>query len=161
MRKLHIGLDQESGKIVTSLLTTDGVGDETALPELTANIETSVSRVLADGAYDGIDVFNTLTDAFGSDVEVIIPPPKNGVVGLYDARDAHITSIAEIGRMAWQKATGYNDRALVEAQIGRWKQVIGDALKSRNIDTQITEIRTATKVLNRMTGLGRAAFERA
>ena len=62
--------------------------------------------------------------------------------------------------MAWQTATGYNDRALVEAQIGRWKQVIGDTLKSRNIDTQITEIRTATRVLNRMTSLSRAAFER-
>lgn len=159
-RKLHIGLDLESGEIVASLLTTDDVGDETALPQLMADIQTKVSRVLADGAYDGIGVFNTLTDAFGPDVEVIIPPPKNGVVGLYDTRDAHIISIAEIGRMAWQTATGYNDRALVEAQIGRWKLIIGDTLKSRNIDTQITEIRTATKVLNRMTGLGRAAFER-
>ena len=159
-RKLHIGLDQRSGEIVASLLTTDGVGDETALPELTANIETKVARVLADGAYDGIGVFNTLIDAFGSDVEVVIPPPKNGVVGLYDTRDAHITRIAEIGRMAWQTATGYNDRALVEAQIGRWKQVIGDTLKARNINTQITETRIATNVLNRMTGLGRAAFER-
>ena len=127
---------------------------------MTANIETTVSRVLADGAYDGIDVFNTLTDAFGSDVEVIIPPPKNGVVGLYDTRDAHITSIAEVGRMAWQTATGYNDRALVEAQIGRWKLIIGDALKSRNIERQITETRIATQVLNRMTSLGRADFER-
>ena len=159
-RKLHIGLDRESGEIVASLLTTDDIGDETALPELIANIESKVSRVLADGAYDGRDVFNALTDAFGSDVEVIIPPPKNGAIGLYDARDAHLRSIAENGRMSWQKATGYNDRALVEAQIGRWKQVIGDTLKARNINTQISEIRTATKVLDRMTGLGRAAFER-
>ena len=127
---------------------------------MTANIETTVSRVLADRAYDGIDVFNALTDVFGHDVEVIIPPPKNGVVGLYDTRNAHLRSIAENGRMAWQKTTGYNDRALVEAQIGRWKQVIGDALKARTIDTQITEIRTATKVLNRMKSLGRTAFVR-
>ena len=62
--------------------------------------------------------------------------------------------------MAWQTATGYNDRALVEAQIGRWKQVIGDTLKSRNIERQITETCIATQVLNRMTSLGRADFER-
>jgi hypothetical protein len=29
------------------------------------------------------------------------------------------------------KASGYNKRAKVEASIGRWKQVIGDGLRSR------------------------------
>jgi len=158
-RKLHIGLDPNSGDIVASLLTTDEVGDETALPDLITEIDVKVSRFLADGAYDGSGVFNTLKAAFGPDVEVIIPPPKSAATGLYDQRDAHIESIAELGRMGWQKATAYNDRALVEAQIGRWKTVIGDALKSRKIDTQVTEVQIGTKALNRMTSLGRAAFE--
>ena len=30
--------------------------------------------------------------------------------------------------MGWQRASGYNWRALVEADIGRYKRVIGDAL---------------------------------
>lgn len=159
-RKLHIGLDRDSGDIVASLLTTDQVGDETALPNLVSGLDVNVSRVLADGAYDGIGVFNALTDAFGPDVEVIIPPPKTAVSGLYDQRDAHIRTIDERGRIAWQVETDYNFRALVEAQIGRWKTVIGDALKSRNINTQATEIQIGTKALNRMTSLGRADFER-
>ena len=159
-RKLHIGLDQDSGEIIASLLTTDQVGDETALLDLIAGLDGPVTRVLADGAYDGSGVFNTLTGAFGPDLEVIIPPPKSAVPGLYDQRDAHIKTIDERGRMTWQAETGYNFRALVEAQIGRWKTVIGDALKSRNIDTQITEIHIAAKALNRMTSLGRATFER-
>jgi hypothetical protein len=33
--------------------------------------------------------------------------------------------------MGWQQASGYNWRALVEADIGRYKRVIGDALRSR------------------------------
>jgi hypothetical protein len=33
--------------------------------------------------------------------------------------------------MGWQRASGYNWRALVEADIGRYKRVIGDALRSR------------------------------
>jgi hypothetical protein len=33
--------------------------------------------------------------------------------------------IAERGRTAWQKASGYNVRAKVEASIGRYKRVIG------------------------------------
>ena len=39
--------------------------------------------------------------------------------------------IAEHGRAALQKASGYNIRAGVEATIGRFKQVIGDGLRSR------------------------------
>ena len=45
--------------------------------------------------------------------------------------DRHLQLIAERGRMGWQKASGYNLRALVEADIGRWKRVIGEALHCR------------------------------
>ena len=159
-RKLHIGYDPGSGETVASLLTTDHVGDETALPELIDGLDLPVARVLADGAYDGTGVLDCLTEAFGTNVEIIIPPPKTAVLGLNGQRDAHIEHIATHGRMAWQSETGYNSRALVEAQIGRRKSVIGPGLKSREFDRQVTESMIATKALNRMTALGRAVFER-
>ena len=159
-RKLHIGYDPVSGETVASLLTTDHVGDETALPELIAGIETPVARFLADGAYDGSAVMDCLDEAFGEEVEVIIPPPRTAVMGLNDRRDAHIEHIAEHGRMAWQSETGYNSRALVEAQIGRRKTVIGPGLTAREMSRQITETKITTKSLNRMTRLGRAVFRR-
>ena len=62
--------------------------------------------------------------------------------------------------MAWQKQAGYNQRSKVEAQIGRWQQVIGPKLHSRNFEVQKTEIQIAKNVLNRMTADGRAIFER-
>ena len=34
--------------------------------------------------------------------------------------DGHIRNIAARGRRGWQAASGYNRRALVEAQIGRY-----------------------------------------
>jgi len=52
-RKLHIGLDLATGKIICSDLTLDNVGDTTALPKLLDQINAPVSRFLADGAYDG------------------------------------------------------------------------------------------------------------
>jgi hypothetical protein len=55
---------------------------ETALPELIAVIENPVARVLADGAYDGAGVSNCLTEAFGTDVEITIPPPITAVLGV-------------------------------------------------------------------------------
>ena len=62
--------------------------------------------------------------------------------------------------MKWQIEAGYNQRSLVESQIGRWKLVIGNRLQARDFDTQIAEAQIASKALNRMTALGRAAYER-
>jgi hypothetical protein len=70
-------------------------------------------------------------------------------------RDMHLQLIAERGRMAWQKASGYNRRALVEADISRYKRVIGDALRSDTDDRQATEVAIAVGVLNRMLEPGR------
>jgi hypothetical protein len=57
--------------------------------------------------------------------------------------------------MAWQKASGYNWRALVEADISRYKRVIGDALRSQTDARQATEVVIAVRALNRMLELGR------
>ena len=70
-------------------------------------------------------------------------------------RDKHLQLIAERGRMGWQKVSGYNWRALVEADISRYKRVIGGALRSRTDARQATEIAVAVSVLNRMLELGR------
>lgn len=159
-RKLHIGFDPECGELVTSCLTTEHVGDPGALTDLLAGVAGPVRRFIGDGAYDGAPTAATIRRAFGPDVELIIPPPKNSVLGACAARNAHLEMIAEGGRMAWQKATGYGQRSRGEAQIGRYKQVIGPDLRSRKMETQTTETRIAVKALNRMTRLGRAIYER-
>ena len=88
-------------------------------------------------------------------------PPRAGAV-LSDSaetaptqRDRHLQQIAQTGQMSWQCDSGYNLRALVEAQIGRFKQVIGDALRSHGDEAQATEIAVAVEILNRMLDLGR------
>ena len=88
-------------------------------------------------------------------------PPRSGAVPSDAAetaptqRDRHIEAIAEHGRMGWQKASGYNWRALVEADIARFKRVIGDGLRSHTDGRQATEVAIAVQVLNRMLALGR------
>ena len=71
-------------------------------------------------------------------------------------RDQHILEIEERGRDALAKASGYNRRSKVEASIGRYKRVIGDALKSRADDRRKAEVAIAVKALNRMRELGQA-----
>ena len=57
--------------------------------------------------------------------------------------------------MGWQKASGYNRRALAEAAMSRYERVIGDALRSRTDGRQATEVAIGAHVLNRMLELGR------
>ena len=158
-RKIHIGFDPASGQIVTSSLTTGHVDDEAALPELCATRH-PVNRFLGDGAYDGAPSEAVIRDAFGPEVEIVVPPPSDAIRGDSSMRNAHIAYIEEHGRIAWQKTTGYNERSRVEAQIGRYKSVIGRRLQSRNLETQQTETAIGVKSLNRMTRTGRAAYER-
>ncbi|WP_027690660.1 IS5 family transposase, partial [Rhizobium leguminosarum] len=164
-RKLHLGLNLVSGEIVCSDLTTDDVGDPTALPDLLGQIDAPVARFVADGAYDGAPTRDLLAERFGEIVAVIIPPPRTAVASPQSVlgqfvRDRHIAEIQTSGRMAWQKSTGYNQRSRVETQVGRWKAVIGPKLKARHFDNQKTEAKIGVRVLNQMTELGRPECKR-
>src|SRR3954466_11485514 len=76
------------------------------------------------------------------------------------ARDRHLQHIADHGRRAWQRASGYTKRARAEAAIGRWKQVIGDRLRAHTDERRATEVDVAVYVLNRMQELGRPKYVR-
>jgi hypothetical protein len=62
--------------------------------------------------------------------------------------------------MAWQKTSGHNLRAKVEASIGRYERVIGDALRSRTDRTEATEVAIAAAARNRMLEFGRPNYVR-
>lgn len=164
-RKLHLGLDLVSGQIVCSDLTTEDIGDPTALPGLLDQIDGPVDLFLADGAYDGEPTCAVLTERFGSAICVTIPPAKNAVLSPEAAqnpsiRDRHIADTRARGRMAWQKASGYNQRSRGETLMGRWKTVIGPKLKARSFENQKTEAGIGVRTLNWITELGLPNFER-
>jgi len=55
---------------------------------------------------------------------------------------------------------GYTARARAEAAISRFKQVIGDGLRSRTDERRATEVDVAVHALNRMMELGRPNYVR-
>jgi hypothetical protein len=52
--------------------------------------------------------------------------------------------------MAWQKATGYGRRSLVETAIGRYKSLIGSRLRARTFPAQQSEAVLTVEALNQM-----------
>ncbi len=122
-RKLHIGVDADSGEIVAVAVTRKEVDHAAMLGGLLGQIAEPVASFTADGDYDQDRVYHAVTEHH-PDAAVIVPPRASAVLSgsaetAPTQRDGHLRTIAERGRMAWQKSSGYNLRAKVEASIGR------------------------------------------
>ena len=163
-RKLHIGVDADTGRIVASSLTASAVDDAPQVGPLLDQVAGPIVSFTADGAYDQDGVYGEVAVQH-PDASVIVPPRSSAVPSATfetapTQRDQHLRTIAERGRMGWQKASGYNWRALVEADIARFKRVIGGGLRSRTDGRRATEVAIAVGALNRMLELGRPAYVR-
>ena len=116
------------------------------------------------GAYDQDGVYGEIAERH-PDAAVSVPPRSSAVPSKTaetapTRRNRHLQVIAECGRMGWQKASVYTLRALVEADIGRWKRVIGETLHSQTDGRQATDLAITVNVLNRMLELGRPNYVR-
>jgi len=118
-----------------------------------------IASFTGDGAYDQDGV--TASVAVRHPQAAIIVPPRANAVPSETAetaptqRDRHLQQIAEHGRMAWQKASGYTKRARAETSMARFKQVIGDGLRSHTDERRAAEVEVAVHVLNCMLEFGR------
>jgi hypothetical protein len=158
-RKLHLGVDADTGEITAAELTSNDVDDGSQVGPLLDQVEGAMASLTGDGAYDRDDVHGAVAKRHPN--AAVVVPPRQGAVPSTSAetnptqRDRHLQRITEHGRMAWQKTSGYNTRAKAEAAVSRYKRVIGDALRSRTDDRRATEVAIAVRVLNRMLELGR------
>ncbi len=157
-RKLHLAVDAENGMIVAQILTDQDPDDPSQVAPLLDQFESRITRVTADGAYDGGPTYATIA-AYGDDIQIVIPPRSTAVLGGEQGplaqRDRHLEKIAEQGRLAWQKATDYGQRSLVETTMGRYKAVIGPRLRARGFAGPQTEVAIGVAVLNQMLAVGR------
>jgi len=110
---------------------------------------------MGDGAYDGDPVSQAVLNK-QPDAEVVVPPHKSAVVSAAGdtLRDEHIQTLANLGRMAWQKLTGYHLRNYVELAVQRYKRLFGHTMKARALPQQKAEAGISASALNIMTNLG-------
>jgi hypothetical protein len=84
---------------------------------------------------------------------VVIPPRSTAVPGPdteLTQRDRHIRSIADNGRLGWQRDTDYGKRSKAETAMSRYKRILGDHLHARKLSGQQAEAAIGVAVLNRM-----------
>src|SRR5919107_746704 len=124
-RKLHIAMDANTGQIVASTLTDHDGDDGAQIGPLLNQVTGSLASVTGDGAYDQDGVYTSIGERH-PEASVIVPPratavPSRAAGSAPTQRDRHVQLIAERGRRAWQKLSGYNGRARAETAISRYK----------------------------------------
>jgi hypothetical protein len=172
-RKLHLGVDSDTGEITASTLTDNTSGDgsqvEPLLEEtLSGTSETGTSdedasdtvlnTVGADGAYDTWDVYDAITDR---GARPVVPPQRNAKIKKHGncsgpplPRDEAIRYIRSHGRKKWKRTRSYHRRSLAETAVYRFKQLMGRFVEARRWENEKVEVRLKAKALNRMTRLG-------
>src|SRR3954469_1548206 len=163
-RKVHLGREADPGQIIAATLTTQDFDDASKVGPLLDQVDGPIASFTGDGAYDQDGVYASVAERH-PEAAIIVPPRSTAVLSATaetapTQRDRHLELIAEKGRMAWQRASGYTKRARAEATIGRFKRVIGDGLRSHTEERRATEMDVAVQVLNRMLELGRPNYVR-
>jgi hypothetical protein len=158
-KKLPLGVDAGTGRIEAVELTGHETDDGSRVGPLLDRVDDPAASLTGDGAYDREDVYGAVAERH-PEAAVLVPPRRDAVPsGTAETaptrRDRHLQLIAERGLMGWQKASGYNRRALAESAMSRYKRVIGDALRSRTDPGRATEVAIAARALSRMLELGR------
>jgi hypothetical protein len=104
-RKLHIGVDADTGQIIAAELISKDVDDGSQVGPLLEQIAGPVASFTGDGAYDRDDVYREVCQRC-PDAAVIVPPRSSAVPSATadtapTQRDRHLQLIAERGRMGW------------------------------------------------------------
>jgi hypothetical protein len=153
-RKLHLGVDEETGEIVAMVVTTNDMADGEVLEDILEQIEGKIEQVSTDGAYDHRHCYDEI-DARGA--KAVIPPRKDAKIwqhgnrkGRPHPRDENLRSIRKHGRKRWKRDSGYHRRSIAETTMFRFKTIFGGNLSARKFDNQAVELFIKCAALNRM-----------
>ena len=158
-RKLHLGVDPDTGFIHCHTTTTNSESDESQVDDLLDQVEADIDEIYLDGAYDAQSCYDGLIKR---QINPVIPPQRGAVEWYWDTlndtpdypRNVAVRRVNEIGRAEWKKEVGYHRRSLSETAMFRYKAVFGSQHYSRLLETQIQENKMKIKALNQMTAHG-------
>lgn len=157
-RKLHVGIDIETQQIQAMALSTNDFKDGELLEDILNQVEQTVTKVLADGAYESFENYKCVEVI---KAEPVIPPRKDAKIRQHGnskdkpiARDQVVRSIKKTTIKQWKVSMGYHKRSLVETTMYRFKTIFGSKLSSRNFNSQLSEVIEKCSILNIFTNLG-------
>jgi hypothetical protein len=158
-RKIHLGVDEQTGEVVACNLTSKSASDASRVPSLLGQVARTVASARADSAYDAKAVYQAVEDhREHRSPRVLIPPKKNARIDLKSPalgeRNRNIRSRTRLGKRSWHTKSGYSKRSKGETAFSRYKTILGPAMRARGLAAQRVEARIGCQILNTMTALG-------
>jgi hypothetical protein len=157
-RKIHIGLDSDTGEITVAKATPNSKHDSEVLPELLGALPLTIEQVAGDGMYDTLNCYEAIKQ---KGAYPAIPPKVNAKILIHGntpgpphPRDENLRRIRKIGRKSWKIECGYNLRSLAETAVFRLKTIFGDKVSARKFTGQTVQLMIRCRALNQMLSLG-------
>lgn len=158
-RKLHLGIDEKTGEIISAVATTNDYHDSQVLGDILEGVEDEIAQVSTDGAYDTNSCYEQIQQR---KAQAIVPPRRNARIKQHGnckaqplPRDENLRAIRQMGRQKWKRESGYHRRSIAETTMFRLKYIFGGSLSSRQFDNQAVELFLQCAALNRMIQTGK------
>ena len=154
-KKLHVAIDEKTGKFTMAEITDEHVHDTTKLETALKKANRRKGKVLFDGIADSLRCYQ-LAEKYNK--TLLTPPKKRAVLReepSFAPRNDAIRIIHGFGndrdaRSIWGKLVGYNQRVIVESAISRWKRLFGGDLRSRCPLRKNNEVQIKAMMINTM-----------
>lgn len=165
-RKIHLGINPDTGEILCHVLTPNSMNDADMLEPLLQQVpqKVKIKNLMGDGIYDKHKVYDVLRKR---KIKPVIPPRKGARIIRHGncleklhARDRNLRYIRKHGEKKWKRHSRYHKRNMAETAMFRIKTVFSDKLQSRTIERQEVEMAITCKMLNRMTYCGMPITEK-
>jgi len=153
--KLHVGMDQKSGKLALAEVTQEHVHDTACLEKALKRCNGRKGKVLFDGIADSKRCYE-LCRSYNK--QLLTPPNRRAILRQepeYRLRNDALRIINglggdELARSIWSKLTGYSRRSEIESSIARWKKLLGAGVKSKGLERIKKEVMIKGMILNEM-----------
>jgi hypothetical protein len=152
--KIHIAVDIKGKKILLMKLTIDEhIHDIKKLLELVQNIiksnSVTASKLFADGAYDGNDVFRCLAD---NGILLCLKVRKNAIVRWKKGNFLrNLSVIAQKNDLKkWKDSVGYGQKWTAETVFSSIKRMFGEYVYSVRLKNMIEELMLKASLYNKM-----------
>ncbi|MFN8576605.1 MAG: IS5 family transposase [Candidatus Sericytochromatia bacterium] len=147
-RKLHIGVNESTGEILSTKVTSSSIVDSAMFEEVLSDIKSSIRCVSADKGYDKRKCYDILIE---KGIKPIIDIVDNAVYwSINHPRNENLYFIKTYDKETWKQNSEYHRRSISENVFFRYKTIFGESLKSRKFESQTNDIIIRCKMLNKM-----------
>lgn len=160
-RKLHLGVDEQTGELAAAVVTTNDFGDGQVLADLLGQVDEEVRQVTGDGGYDDRQCYDAIRER---KARAVIPPQQGARIwrhgnrrGERHDRDENLRYLRAHGRAKWKRDYEYHRRSLAEVAVFRLKIIFGASASARSFKGQASQLLVRCVALNRMTHEGMPA----